>query len=36
VWSGSRQELLRLLRAFERRHGRNWDVRKAALRKLVR
>jgi glycosyltransferase involved in cell wall biosynthesis len=36
VWRGSRRELLRLLRSFERRHGRNWDVRRAALRKLIR
>jgi glycosyltransferase involved in cell wall biosynthesis len=36
VWRGSRRELLRLLRAFERRHGPNWDVRKAAFKALVR
>jgi glycosyltransferase involved in cell wall biosynthesis len=35
VWGGSRSELLRLLRAFERRHGVSWPVRKAALRRLV-
>jgi glycosyltransferase involved in cell wall biosynthesis len=32
---GSRQELLRLLRAFEQQHGRSWKVRSAALRALV-
>ncbi len=32
---GSRKELARLLIAFERRHGRNWGVRRAALRALV-
>ena len=32
---GSRTEFVRLLRAFERVHGRNWDVRRAALRALV-
>ena len=36
VWSGSRAELVRLLRAFERRHGASWAVRKAAVRRLVR
>jgi len=36
VLRGSRSELLRLLRAFERRHGRDWDVRKAALKAFVR
>ena len=36
VWRGSRTELGRLLRAFERRHGVDWGVRKAALRRLVR
>jgi glycosyltransferase involved in cell wall biosynthesis len=36
VWRGSRTELGRLLRAFERRHGVDWAVRKAALRRLVR
>jgi hypothetical protein len=36
VWRGSRKELLRLLRAFERQHGVNWSVRKAAFRRLVR
>jgi glycosyltransferase involved in cell wall biosynthesis len=35
VWRGSRSELVRLLRAFERRHGVDWAVRKAALRRLV-
>jgi glycosyltransferase involved in cell wall biosynthesis len=35
VWRGSRTELGRLLRAFERRHGVDWAVRKAALRRLV-
>jgi glycosyltransferase involved in cell wall biosynthesis len=35
VWRGSRTELVRLLRAFERRHGVDWGVRKAALRRLV-
>lgn len=35
VWRGSRTELVKLLRAFERLHGVNWRVRKAALRKLV-
>jgi glycosyltransferase involved in cell wall biosynthesis len=35
VWRGSRSELVRLLRAFERRHGVSWPVRKAALRRLV-
>jgi glycosyltransferase involved in cell wall biosynthesis len=35
VCAGSRTELLRLLRAFERRHGVDWAVRKAALRRLV-
>jgi glycosyltransferase involved in cell wall biosynthesis len=32
---GSRKELLRLLRAFERKHGRSWAVRSSALRALV-
>jgi glycosyltransferase involved in cell wall biosynthesis len=32
---GSRKELVRLLRAFERRHGRSWAVRSAALRAVV-
>ena len=32
---GSRRELLRLLRAFERRHGPSWRVRNAALRALI-
>ena len=36
VWRGSRGELLQLLRAFERRHGVSWPVRRAALRRLVR
>jgi glycosyltransferase involved in cell wall biosynthesis len=36
VWHNSRTELVRLLRAFERRHGVSWAVRKAALRRLVR
>jgi glycosyltransferase involved in cell wall biosynthesis len=36
VWRGSRRELVRLLRSFEHRHGRDWHVRKAALRKLIR
>jgi glycosyltransferase involved in cell wall biosynthesis len=35
VWRGSRKELVRLLRAFERQHGVDWTVRKAALRRLV-
>ena len=35
AWRGSRMELVRLLRAFERRHGVDWAVRKAALRRLV-
>jgi glycosyltransferase involved in cell wall biosynthesis len=35
VWGGSRTELVRLLGAFERRHGVEWAVRKAALRRLV-
>ena len=35
VWRGSRSELVRLLRAFERRHGVDWGVRKAALQRLV-
>jgi len=35
VWRGSRTELLRLLRAFERRYGASWPVRKTALRRLV-
>jgi len=33
---GSRRELLRLLQAFERQHGRDWPVRKAAFKALVR
>ncbi|OLE01746.1 MAG: hypothetical protein AUG91_00410 [Actinobacteria bacterium 13_1_20CM_4_69_9] len=32
---GSRRELLRLLRAFERRHGGDWSVRGAALRSVL-
>jgi glycosyltransferase involved in cell wall biosynthesis len=32
---GSRKEFLRLLRAFERRHGRDWSVRSAAMRALL-
>jgi len=32
---GSRRELLRLLRAFERAHGRDWSVRGAALRSVL-
>ena len=36
VWRGSRRELVRLLRSFEHRHGRDWHVRRAALRKLIR
>jgi glycosyltransferase involved in cell wall biosynthesis len=36
AWRGSRRELVRLLRAFERRHGADWEVRKAALRALLR
>ncbi len=32
---GSRKEFMRLLRAFERRHGRDWTVRNAALRALL-
>jgi glycosyltransferase involved in cell wall biosynthesis len=35
VWRGSRMELVRLLRAFEREHGVCWSVRKAALRRLA-
>jgi glycosyltransferase involved in cell wall biosynthesis len=35
AWRGSSTELVRLLRAFERRHGVDWGVRKAALRRLV-
>src|SRR5262245_30127773 len=35
AWRGSRRELVKLLRAFERLHGVNWRVRKAALRRLV-
>jgi glycosyltransferase involved in cell wall biosynthesis len=34
VWRGSRTELGRLLRAFERRHGVDWSVRKAAVRRF--
>jgi len=33
---GSHREFLRLLQAFERKYGRNWSVRGAALRALVR
>lgn len=36
VWCGSRRELVRLLRAFERCHGRDWAVRWAAAKALVR
>jgi hypothetical protein len=36
VWRGSRTELGRLLRVFERRHGVDWAVRKAVLRRLLR
>jgi len=32
---GSRVEFVRLLRAFEARHGSDWNVRRAALRALV-
>jgi glycosyltransferase involved in cell wall biosynthesis len=32
---GSRKEFVRLLRAFEQQHGRDWTVRMAALRALV-
>jgi glycosyltransferase involved in cell wall biosynthesis len=32
---GSRKEFLRLLRAFERRHGGDWSVRNAAVRALL-
>jgi len=32
---GSRKEFMRLLRAFERRQGRDWTVRNAALRALL-
>jgi glycosyltransferase involved in cell wall biosynthesis len=32
---GTRRELLKLLRAFERLHGRDWSVRRAALRSVV-
>jgi len=32
---GSRKEFVRLLRAFERRQGRDWTVRNAALRALL-
>jgi glycosyltransferase involved in cell wall biosynthesis len=35
AWRGSRPELARLLRAFERRHGRDWRVRRAALRRIL-
>jgi glycosyltransferase involved in cell wall biosynthesis len=35
VWRPSRSELVRLLRAFEAKHGANWSVRKAAFRRLV-
>jgi glycosyltransferase involved in cell wall biosynthesis len=33
---GSRRAFIALLRAFERRHGRDWGVRKAALKALAR
>jgi glycosyltransferase involved in cell wall biosynthesis len=33
---GSRRAFVELLRAFERRHGRDWGVRKAALKALAR
>ena len=33
---GSKREFVALLRAFERRHGRDWKVRKAALKALLR
>jgi len=36
AWRGSRPELVRLLRAFEKRYGASWEVRKAALKALVR
>jgi glycosyltransferase involved in cell wall biosynthesis len=36
VWRGSRTELVRLLRAFERLHGADWSVRWAAAKALVR
>ena len=36
VWRGSRRELMRLLRAFERRHGGDWAVRGAAAKALLR
>jgi glycosyltransferase involved in cell wall biosynthesis len=32
---GSHKEFLRLLRAFERRHGHDWSVRNAAVRALL-
>jgi hypothetical protein len=32
---GSRKEFLRLLRAFEQRHGGDWSVRNAAVRALL-
>jgi hypothetical protein len=32
---GSRRELLRLLRAFERTHGSDWSVRGAAVRSVL-
>jgi len=32
---GARREFLRLLRAFERKHGRDADVRRAAFRALA-
>jgi len=35
VFAGSRKELVRLLRAFERRYGIDWGVRRAALRALL-
>jgi glycosyltransferase involved in cell wall biosynthesis len=35
VLRGSRRELLRLLRAFERAHGHDWSVRKAAAKALL-
>jgi glycosyltransferase involved in cell wall biosynthesis len=35
VLRGSRRELIRLLRAFERVHGHDWSVRKAAAKALL-
>jgi glycosyltransferase involved in cell wall biosynthesis len=32
---GSRKDFMRLLRAFERQHGHDWAVRRAALRSLL-